>query len=1091
MLTIYFKTDDWHEMDFNDFDVAMNDTIQNIHNPVKMNTEYSKTISLPLTAKNREIIQHYNRLDSLITTAFDPTKAIPARLEVDGNIIFEGSYAVTKIDLSKNRIEGNFYSTINTWINRLKRITWDDLPNCLPDGFSIDKEKVYESWMALPGLRSTNFNLPDALHHYRWTDWIGFAPTITGELSDFSCDAMFKSDNTAITYHPWEVFTMGGGDAGLSILKTIIPKPTERQMLQYRSYYQKPYMYVDNLFKLIQHYCNLQDDLPYLDIDEEWTTEDNPNWRNLIYFLPNMIKSDDKATNSTMVYNINNPLQFNNSGFQLTRGNTWTVKNSNLFSLVSPDDPNHDIIDSDGWIIGNGKSIDYILPINFNLNFSFWAQNAYNDDGGLHGWNKKMRLNGQIILQVELVDQNGTVLAGSTKNIYSIANSNGWDAPNFQTTVTTRPGGSGQTTYDISWSIQGSGVYSHAFVATANTKYKPRYKWNFKNGFTQWTGVDSYATAYVLFTPNISGMEQYDYYYIEDMLIPAWEYHNNVAFTTASENTNTDIHRLRFANPGRSGREFTMKDLWGTEENNTPFMVFLKYIKMFNLAIIYDNYDDTIKVMPKEKFFEQGYNNGIEDWTNKVDFGRDMSFTPLSWEDKYIEFNYADFDLSKIKTFKDKYGFNYGTKRISTSYSFNNETKELLEDADSINASGEMSEYMFNMYQLNRIASNPTATVQLEETFLTAESYMINTKDDKMADMHNCFAYRWDDNTDWDRNVNRLANGVYHGYMYITDDCQFENNNGSFNYQPTLSGNISWNNNKCTEYYCNALRCGLTDTKPRISHYITKTYEIDGEYYANDYCCLFSVPREDYFNPAVVQRNNKDLWTTRWSNLITEMYSMQNKLLTCYIYLTPEDYNNFKFNKFIIIDDVLYLVNKIVDYNPASLKATKCELIQVNDPGAYTTAPINESREIEDDDPWRLVPGWFKKGNNTPVDVKYKGITGEDTTFYIENTYSLSSTRRVVIHIKKDDKKSPDVHIYTSTDNETWTLSSVTPTTTEQTLATLENRGDKLYIKLDITENWYSSLDGYHGYTINSTSTAATNVSTAYNVPYGVTYTSD
>ena len=90
MLSIYLKTDDWHEMDFDEFNVAMNDTIQNIYNPVKMNTEYSKTISLPLTAKNREIIQHYSRLDSLVTTTFDATKAIPVRMVVDGNIIFPG-----------------------------------------------------------------------------------------------------------------------------------------------------------------------------------------------------------------------------------------------------------------------------------------------------------------------------------------------------------------------------------------------------------------------------------------------------------------------------------------------------------------------------------------------------------------------------------------------------------------------------------------------------------------------------------------------------------------------------------------------------------------------------------------------------------------------------------------------------------------------------------------------------------------------------------------------------------------------------------------------------------------------------------------
>lgn len=1058
MLSIYLKTDDWHEMDFDNFQIALNDTIQNIHNPLKMNTEYSKTISLPLTAKNREIIQHYSRLDSLVTTTFDATKAIPVRMVVDGNIIFEGSYAITKVDVSRNRIEGNFYSVVNTWINKLKNLTWDDFPEVLKqknsvtnqlEDFSINKDNIYASWMAYPALRSTNFNLPTDERHYKWTDWIGFAPMLNGELSDFSCDAMFRSgaDDGAVTYHPWEVISMGGGEPGLQILKTIYPKPSERQMLQFRSYYQKPYIYVDNLFKLIQYKCSWDDELPFIDFDEDWTDSSNPNWRNLIYFLPNLLKTDDKPVVTTQVYNLNNPISYVNSGFQLTRGNTWTTKTGPNMSLTCPDDPNHTLVDSDGWIIGDGKTIDYIIPVTFSLNFAFTASNSYNDEGGLHGWNKKMRLIGQMCLDVELVDQNGQVVADSSKRIYQVSN-----GQVYQTTVTTSSQ-SGQTSYNISWGLNGSGVYSHAFTTTAGSKYKPRFKWSFKNVYTQWTGVYEWNSTYTLFVPDISGMEQFDYYYIDDMLIPAWTNHNNISFDTHSQNTSNDIHRLRYAEAGRSGKKYTMKDIWGTVENNTPFMVLLKYMKMFNLTMYYDKNNNSIKILPKEKFFEQGYNEGIEDWTNKVDFGKDMSFKPLSWEDRYVEFNYADTDLTKIKTFKDKYGFNYGTKRIKTSYTFNNETKELLEDVDSINASAEMSEYMFNMYQLNRISSNPTATVQLEEAFLVAEADMINNKDGKMADMTNCFAYRWDYNTYWDRNLNRLANGVYHGYIYITDDCQYENNNGSWNYQPTLSGNITWTNNKCSEHYCVARRLGIIGTKPRISHYITKTVGTGADALSTDYCCLFSVPREDYFNPNVVARNNQDLWTTRWSNLITEMYSMQNKLLTCYVYLTPEDYNKFKFNKFIIIDNVLYLVNKIIDYNPASLEATKCELIQVDNPGAYTTAPTNNvtsTSSLTSDNEFTLKA----KNDLNTFPTLYKEIKDYTEPFYLKNTTTSSKTAR----FKNVGSNVTAIDIYYSSDKINWTLAGQT---SRSGITVSVPAGKKVYIKAT-TNQWADDSSNYN-----------------------------
>jgi hypothetical protein len=146
-----------------------------------------------------------------------------------------------------------------------------------------------------------------------------------------------------------------------------------------------------------------------------------------------------------------------------------------------------------------------------------------------------------------------------------------------------------------------------------------------------------------------------------------------------------------------------------------------------------------------------------------------------------------------------------------------------------------------------------------------------------------------------------------------------------------------------------AVRISNSFNRPTLSHYIerwTKHTDVFNETVVTThtkYCCLFAMPREDYFNPNAVIRNSNDLWTVRWSNLIPELYNEQNKLLTCKVYLTPKDYNQFKFNKFIYINNVLYLVNKIIDYNPVSTEATKVELIQVMNPQAYTTSPLINS----------------------------------------------------------------------------------------------------------------------------------------------------
>ena len=58
-------------------------------------------------------------------------------------------------------------------------------------------------------------------------------------------------------------------------------------------------------------------------------------------------------------------------------------------------------------------------------------------------------------------------------------------------------------------------------------------------------------------------------------------------------------------------------------------------------------------------------------------------------------------------------------------------------------------------------------------------------------------------------------------------------------------------------------------------------------------------------------------------------------IVTCYLNLKNSDWAYFDFNKFIKIDNQLYFVNKIFDYNPTSNEPTKCELITIQDIKGY------------------------------------------------------------------------------------------------------------------------------------------------------------
>ena len=331
------------------------------------------------------------------------------------------------------------------------------------------------------------------------------------------------------------------------------------------------------------------------------------------------------------------------------------------------------------------------------------------------------------------------------------------------------------------------------------------------------------------------------------------------------------------------------------------------------LVFDYDLRNNKLRVVAREKFFNESYNRGIEDWTDKIDYSKNISFKPIGWENKFVTLNYENTGADRIKDFNERYGYTYGSKRIETNYEYNEDNKDLLDGNDKIKASAEMSEYLYSLWDVYYTSTN--ASYQPEAKLMN-EAFIINRKENQTADTENCFFFRANINGTWDTQIHQVPdNGSQTSVsarVYITDDSAEELRTNTFCYQQPWKGNslatsavYSYNRPVFTKYY-------------------------------GGYNLLFNQPVEDYFNPTAVQRNDNDLYNQRWKNFIEETYSEQNKVLTCNVWMTPSMYNNIKQGKFVIIDGVFYLINKIVDYNPASPETTtQCEFVQVNDINKY------------------------------------------------------------------------------------------------------------------------------------------------------------
>lgn len=89
----------------------------------------------------------------------------------------------------------------------------------------------------------------------------------------------------------------------------------------------------------------------------------------------------------------------------------------------------------------------------------------------------------------------------------------------------------------------------------------------------------------------------------------------------------------------------------------------------------------------------------------------------------------------------------------------------------------------------------------------------------------------------------------------------------------------------------------------------------------------FGANSEIYFDPNTYPTAN--LFNTYWSGYIAEIVDKDSKLLTCHARLTPLDIAQLDFSKPIIVDSVLFRLNKIEDYDYRNDELVKVELLKV------------------------------------------------------------------------------------------------------------------------------------------------------------------
>lgn len=890
------------EIELNDnISFPITKTFSHISNPTDILVEYSKTINVPATNKNNIIMAHAYRLDrqfvkltrgNNIGIMLDPLKRIPMKLVYNGDVILDGyaKYTSATVNSKQTYYTFNLYGTLGDIFQKLldcvvdecmlneDQLAEDDggLKYVIPSIWEervIDGNFIKDSW----NHKDVEFDAFTNPHNC-----IGFAPAYRGLYDNFESTSIFGlgwNTGDALPTEPESFESRLKARWVKNIVSTGIAEDTaksrvdsldygsivpiglnEHQLRQFRSYEQKPYIYMPALMKLFElKWSDLTD--YKLELDSSWFNVNNPYYANLCYMLDYLSVGGNKLQSSNAI--------FTNSTSNVFTSTDIRPAFSKLYASFT-----HKIFDSN---IINDSSISLDQ-------YTIGIQNKRLLGYEMNPSKCKIVLNKDTALLVTM-----TITSG--KN----------------TTVRRYWGSTGDLGVDVS-------IPPRVYDPATGTSYYPYNADNFVKMYED-TRYDEetfsvigtgYLTIPKFIVPHVKGESlsiKYDVT-LTCQTSPAgiplcaeYFYDGNhyvdILISPNTANGMVVVPDTTYKVDWRDTTKCSLKNIYSKE--SPLFDIVLQYTKIMGLIWKVDYNNKQITLQTRSSYFKD-YN--IVDWNDKVDKSKGMIIEPISFDSKFVTFNYNDTDGGHYSNYRDKYGANFGEKKIRTNYNFDTKENKLFKEPTHTSIISTKSIPSLNdLITWNTMVKLPTTVSEIE--FIDCE----DDKGEKNISMNNWYF--------------RLNNHTANLNYAITDVSPFEKDSGKY----------FWVDNKISEEY-NIVQ--YTNVIPQFSPVYKSN--VDG----NMYGCLFNCPMEDYTrNGSLSNALGHYIYDICWSDFINERYNANNKKLTCYVKITPEEFNRFNANTFVLIDNQLFVVNKIVDFDVKN-NTTKVELIQVTDINGYT-----------------------------------------------------------------------------------------------------------------------------------------------------------
>lgn len=965
----------------------LNKAFENLWNPTDIIVEHSKSINIPASAKNNAIMAHAYRIDrqyvagsngSNIGLYLDPLKRIPMKLVYNGEIILDGyaKYTSSFVSDKTTYYTFNLYGALGDVFQTLLDCVVDE--NKLTDEQKaeddngakyvieslweeriIDRTFVAESW---------SHNDIDFEQMYNPHNCIGMAPAYRGLYDNFESNSgigitwtggILGSPNVSKSLEDelkgrWSDNLKQKGFDDEYIESTIdaldfesIVKDgiSEHQMQQFRSYEQKPYIYLHTLLKLFQNKCKELTKYS-IELDPSWFSPNNPYYANMCYMLDYLsVKGNTLST----------PLPFTGyaerqyTEFFTERNVSNGLTSNGVFVAGIP----YNITDT-AILEKNNISLK---P--FTIGIKQLIQKYANHDAGK--CKIKLEPSNEVLVDITIASGNKTIVKKFWGAVGVLGETMGLTSPdpsvyNHDNFI--------QMTQDTKYDKGTNNLIGTGYITIPG--FEIEHNSGERLSITYKVSVRCYAQSnneFVIgrYSYGVNSSGEFFGYTRPEL--------NNSNFTVVLPNTQCESN-------WRNSTTCSLKNLYTSDE--PLFNVILQYTKMAGLVWKVDYNNQLITIMPRHKYFED---YKIVDWTKKLDKSKGLTIEPVSFDSKYVVFNYENVDGYHYSGYKKKYSVNYGEKKMRTKYNFDNkETKFFKEKIYPSSVSCKGFATVNDMINWDTLSVLPTTSSEIN--FIDSE----NEEQSASISLNNWYF----------RCPNKETTTPY----YISDASSIELQQDKY----------FWVGNWMLNYYNVGTQIY---TLPQFSPVYKSN--VNGTYYG----CLFNCPNEDYtYDNQITNANNNYMYDICWKEYINERYNANNKKVTCYLTLTPVDFKEFNFKTFVVIDNQLFVVNKIFDFDTNS-KTTKVELIQVTNIDGYTTQ-IVKFPEIAFSDSELYITADDNNNGSASItvkcyplsDVKYDiypniSING-NSDCYVEDTEFIGNSLTLYITYESDVTKTEE-----------------------------------------------------------------------------------